>query len=132
MKIQLTIQGSSIRGISSFYDEINRVFMADEEWQIADSLDALDDLLYGGFGAARGATELEINWPDVEFSRTALGYEETKRYYLGKLKPGSPFNKAFFLEKLKALNNGNGKTYFDLVMEIFSSHANITILTNQR
>ena len=71
MKVQLTLEGSSIRGIASFYQEINRVFMAKEYWDIANSLDALDDLLYGGFGAAKGATQLEITWPDIESSKSS-------------------------------------------------------------
>ncbi|WP_035360804.1 ribonuclease inhibitor [Dyadobacter alkalitolerans] len=127
--MQLTIQGSSIHGIASFYREINRLFMADEEWQIAESLDALDDLLYGGFGAAKGATALEITWLDMEISRLSLGYEETRRYYLEKLRPGSPFNKALFSEKLKALESSEGKTYFDLVMDVFASHPAISVVS---
>lgn len=126
--MQLTIQGSSIRGIASFYTEINRLFMADEEWQIAESLDALDDLLYGGFGAAKGATALELIWLDMEISRLSLGYEETRRYYLEKLRPGSPFNKALFSEKLKALETSEGKTYFDLVMDVFASHPTVIVV----
>ncbi|MCE7070724.1 ribonuclease inhibitor [Dyadobacter sp. CY327] len=126
--MQLTIQGSSIQGIASFYTEINRLFMADEEWQIAESLDALDDLLYGGFGAAKGATALELIWLDMETSRLSLGYEETRRYYLEKLRPGSPFNKALFSEKLKALETSEGKTYFDLVMEVFASHPAVIVV----
>ncbi|MCF2498291.1 ribonuclease inhibitor [Dyadobacter chenhuakuii] len=126
--MQLTIQGSSIQGIASFYTEINRLFMADEEWQIAESLDALDDLLYGGFGAAKGATALELIWRDMEFSRLSLGYEETRRYYLEKLRPGSPFNKALFSEKLKALETSEGKTYFDLVMDVFASHPTVIVV----
>lgn len=35
MKVQLTLEGSSIQGIASFYREINRGFMAEEEWDIA-------------------------------------------------------------------------------------------------
>jgi RNAse (barnase) inhibitor barstar len=130
-KMQLIIQGSSIRGIASFYREINRVFMADEDWSIAESLDALDDLLYGGFGAAKGAATLEIIWRDMEISRLSLGYEETRRYYLDKLQPGSPFNKALFSERLKALDNSQGKTYFDLIMDVFASHPTIIVVSDQ-
>lgn len=44
----LHIEGASINDIASLYVEINRVFMADEDWQLGASLDALDDLLHGG------------------------------------------------------------------------------------
>lgn len=49
----LTIDGAQINGIEDFYAEINRVFMAQENWQLGASLDALDDMLYGGYGAAQ-------------------------------------------------------------------------------
>lgn len=50
----LVLNGESMGSISGFYREINRVFMASEEWQLGDSLDALDDLLHGAFGAIEG------------------------------------------------------------------------------
>ncbi|RYE19280.1 MAG: hypothetical protein EOP45_12880 [Sphingobacteriaceae bacterium] len=50
MQKRLVIEGDRIFDIPSFYAEINRVLMLDEDWQIGHSLDALNDLLYGGFG----------------------------------------------------------------------------------
>jgi len=41
----LIIDGANIRDIASFYDEINRVFMVGEDWQLGASLDGLDDML---------------------------------------------------------------------------------------
>ncbi|CAG5068079.1 hypothetical protein DYBT9623_00807 [Dyadobacter sp. CECT 9623] len=125
--MQLVINGSSVEDIASFYDEINRVFMADENWKIGPSLDAFDDLLYGGFGAIRNAERVEVVWQDIEKSRAALGYEATKAYFLEKLKPGSPFNKVLFEEKLAALENGTGETYFDTIMHIIAEHKNIAL-----
>jgi RNAse (barnase) inhibitor barstar len=55
----LVLDGSAIHDIAGFYAEINRVFMACEDWQLAPSLDALDDLLYGGYGALAG------HWKDI-------------------------------------------------------------------
>lgn len=37
----LVLDGSAIHDIAGFYAEINRVFMASEDWQLAPSLDAL-------------------------------------------------------------------------------------------
>ena len=125
--MQLVINGSSVEDIASFYDEINRVFMADENWKIGPSLDAFDDLLYGGFGVMRNAQRVEVVWQDIEKSRAALGYEATKAYFLEKLKPGSPFNKVLFEEKLAALENGTGETYFDTIMHIIAEHKNIAL-----
>lgn len=56
----LTIDGSRIHDIPSFYDEINRVFMTGVDWTLGPSLDALDDLLYGGYGALDGDAPVSL------------------------------------------------------------------------
>ncbi|MFX1708758.1 hypothetical protein PV783_32635 [Chitinophaga sp. CC14] len=127
MEQQIIINGDVISDIPSFYREINRVFMAGEDWQLGNSLDAFNDLLYGGFGVIRNNEPVVLLWKNIERSRTALGYAVTKRYYEEKLLPDSPFNKEHFREKLDALNNGTGQTYFDILLEIIAAHPNITL-----
>ena len=126
--MKIIIQGSAIHDIPSFYEEINRVFMADENRNIGNSLDALNDLLYGGFGVLNGKEKVTLLWLDLEKSRQALGYEVTKAYYEQKLKPDSVFNKNLFQKKLTELENGTGETYFDTVLDIISEHPNIDLL----
>jgi len=128
MKKQLIINGDHIHDIPSFYEEINRVFMQEEDWQIGNSLDALNDLLYGGFGVIGGDHPIQLVWLNIDKSKDALGYETTRRYYLEKLKPESPFNKAYFKEQLLALEAGSGQTYFDIVLEIIREHKNIELM----
>lgn len=74
----LHIEGASINDIASLYVEINRVFMADEDWQLGASLDALDDLLHGGYGALAGHAIATVVWRDIAHSRDALGRETTR------------------------------------------------------
>ncbi|MBO0953270.1 ribonuclease inhibitor [Fibrella forsythiae] len=124
---QLTIQGSSINDIASFYEEINRVFMAQENWLIGPSLDALDYLLHGGYGALQGAQSVDLRWHSMDHSRKALGYQTTRAYYLAKLESGSPYNKILFEEKLRALEAGTGQTYFDVIMAIIADHPTIKV-----
>ena len=102
--------------------------MSEEDWKLGNSLDALDDLLYGGFGAIKDAANVEIEWLKSDESKTALGYDVTKAYYLQKLEPGSPFNKDLFKEKLAALENGTGETYFDLIINVINDHANVKLI----
>lgn len=128
MKKQIILNGHSIKDLPSFYEEINRVFMADEDWEIGPSLDALDDLLYGGFGALKNHEEIQFVWKHISQSREALGYETTKAYYEAKLQPGSPFNVPLFQEKLRALESGSGPTYFDLILEIIAEHPTIELV----
>lgn len=127
MEQQIIIDGDLISDIPSFYRELNRVFMAGEDWKLGNSLDAFNDLLYGGFGAIKNNGPVRLLWRNMEKSREALGYDVTKRYYEEKLQPDSPFNKEHFREKLDALNNGRGQTYFEILLEIIAAHPNITL-----
>ncbi len=118
------IEGTSITNIPSFYAEINRVYMAGENWKIG-SLDGFDDLLYGGFGILQQAKKQTIIWRDIDHSRTALGVATTRSYYLEKLTANATFNQAYFQQKLADLQAGKGQTYFDIVAEIIQSHPKI-------
>ena len=104
--------------------------MSDENWKIGQSLDAFNDLLYGGFGAIKSREPIELIWSNSEESRQALGYEVTKAYYDEKLKPDSPFDKKMFREKLAALENGNGETYFEIILSVIADHPNIDLILN--
>lgn len=123
----IIIEGKNIHDIPSFYKEVNRVFMYNESWDIGESLDAFNDLLYGGFGCITSGTETKIIWHDIEYSKAALGYNVTKEYYNNKLKPGSPFNKEHFKKKLQQIESGTGQTYFDIILEIIAQHPDIIL-----
>ena len=127
MKKQITLKGSLVKDIETFYIEINQVFMSGESWVLGNSLDAFDDLLYGAYGVIKGKEPIRLVWLDAEKSREALGYNTTRTYYEEKLKPDSPFNKIMFQEKLTALENGTGETYFDLLVSVISEHENIEL-----
>ena len=120
----VVIEGTRIADIPSFYAEINRVYMAEESWQIG-SLDGFDDLLYGGFGKLQDAKKQTIIWKDIASSRAALGVTTTLAYYQEKLTANSPFNHTYFQQKLADLQAGKGQTYFDIVAEIIQSHPKI-------
>ncbi|QJB31941.1 ribonuclease inhibitor [Chitinophaga oryzae] len=123
------IEGSRINAIPDFYAEINRLFMAGEDWKLGNSLDGFNDLLHGGFGAITGDERVVLVWKDIAHSKAALGVEATRKYYEEKLSPGAPFNRRYFEEKLKELEEGRGQTYFDIVMEIIADHPDITVVS---
>jgi len=126
---QIEIQGSAVNDIASFYEEINRVFMEGEDWTIGQNLDAFNDLLVGGYGALQGAQSVDLVWYDMDHSQQALGHQTTRAYYLDKLRPGSPYNKKLFEEKLAALESGRGETYFDTILAILSEHPIIKVIS---
>ena len=124
---QITMEGKNIHDISSFYKEVNRVFMQDEDWELGESLDAFNDLLFGGIGIAKGLTSIRLVWNNSDICRHTLGYEITKAHYLKKLEPDSPFNRTYVEQKLTDLEAGNGQTYYEIILEIIAEHPNIQL-----
>ena len=127
MKI-LTIVGHNITDIPSFYDEINRVFMADVGWTLGQSLDAFNDMLHGGYGAIAGNEPIRIVWQDIGNSRLALGLETTRDFLQNKLLQPEVFNAHLILNQLSELDGGAGKTYFEIIIEIIADHPNIELV----
>lgn len=124
----LTIDGARIHDIPSFYDEINRVFMSDENWKLGASLDALNDMFYGGYGAAKGEEPVVLIWTHMDKSRAALGLDTTRRFYRDKLKHPDIFNVGQIEALLSKLESGEGPTYFEIVLEIIAEHPRIELV----
>ncbi|MFK4873426.1 ribonuclease inhibitor [Novosphingobium sp. ZW T3_23] len=125
---QFEIEGSRIIDILSFYAEINRLLMADETWQLAESLDALNDVLYGGYGAIQGKEPVRIVWKDMPATKAALGRAATSAFLKARLATRTMFNGRPIVDQLAAMENGEEATYFDVIMEVFSEHPNIEIV----
>ena len=114
----ITIEGGRIHDIPSFYDEINRVFKAPDDWKLGPSLDALNDMLYG-------YSDIEIIWRDAQMSKAALGHETTRQHYVNKLSRPNTYNVKRIESDIAALDAGTGPTYFDIVLDIIASHSSI-------
>lgn len=125
---EIEIDGSAVHGIPSLYAELNRVLMPDEDWTLGESLDALDDLLYGGFGVLHGAEPVRVIWRDSAIARAALGPEATRAYYRAKLERPDVYAAPVARRALEALEAGEGETYFALVTRVFRDHANIDLV----
>lgn len=129
--LTMYLEGSTITDIASFYKQLNEQLMRDEDWQLGESLDAFDDLLYGGYSKWKDYDQLEIVWKDIAVSERYLGMATTKAYYQKKLGDDRFFNQDFVKEKLKQLEAGTGQTYFDILMEIVESHhEKVTLVKN--
>lgn len=122
------IDGSRVEDISSLYAEFDRVLMPNEPWRLGESLDALDDLLYGGIGELVGAKQVRIVWNDHAHSRAALGREATLAYYDAKIAQPDVFNVAHFAERRAELERTGAPTYFDLVQDVFAAHPEIELV----
>lgn len=125
--LTLRLDGLRICDIPSFYDEINRVFMAGEDWRLGPSLDALDDMLRGGYGALHNTEEARVIWAEHAASAEALGVEVTRAQLLAKLEDPR-FDQAIARRKLDRLVAEGGPTYFDTVLEVFADHPRIELV----
>ncbi len=128
--LALVLDGSAIDDIAGFYAEINRVFMANEDWELGPSLDALDDLLYGGYGALAGHASATVHWTHIAHSRAALGVAATRAWLQEKQARPGMFNAAGIATQLDALERGVGQTYFDIIMEVFAAHPTLQLRTD--
>ncbi|WP_370582270.1 ribonuclease inhibitor [Plantibacter sp. VKM Ac-2880] len=127
MPTTFRIDGSEIHDIASFYDVMNALLMRDEDWDLGPSLDALDDVLYGGIGALRDLDEVRFVWTEHERSRAALGVAATRTWLQQKLDRGAPFDTAHITTQLDDLDTGRGTTYFELILEVFAGHPGLRL-----
>ena len=127
---KIIIEGKNINNIETFYEEVNRVFMSQENWKIAQSLDAFNDLLYGSFGEIKGKEKIQLIWKDIEQNQKSLGFQTTLEFYQNKLKSPEIFNRKFVLSKIDELHNGVGLTFFEIILEIIADHENIILIND--
>lgn len=119
---QYRIDGAAVHGISDLYEQFNRELMADQDWRLGSSLDGLNDVLYRIDSEIREGVPATFVWLDHAHSRDALGFEETQRWLSNKLAQPSSFNQGRIQSELEELQNGIGKTYFEIILEIFADH----------
>ena len=130
MMKKIIIEGKNINNIEIFYEEVNRVFMSHENWKIAQSLDAFNDMLYGSFGEIKGKEKIQLIWKDMEQNQKSLGFQTTLEFYQNKLKSPEIFNQKLVLSKIDELHNGVGLTFFEIVLEIIANHENIILIND--
>ena len=129
MTKKICINGNNISDKKSLYQEINRVFMAKEDWKIGESLDALNDLFYGGFGLIDGNEPVELIWTNFNHNKELFGFDYTMEFYQEKLKQPKVFSTKIIQQNISDLENGKGLTYFEMILEIIAEHKNITLIT---
>ena len=114
---QVVIDGEHFSDLAGFYAEASRVFGSPEGSPIR-SMDALNDVLRGGFGEHETYEPLEIRWLNAEKSREDLGYEATARYFESVLERCHPDNRERVEKRLAAAREGKGPTVFDLILSV--------------
>ncbi|NCC68818.1 MAG: hypothetical protein EOM14_11630 [Clostridia bacterium] len=72
---EIIIDGSFFDDIEGFYKEIERKFTKDLSFSLGHNLDALNDILRGGFGLHKYGEPISIKWIHFSKSRLDLGNE---------------------------------------------------------
>ena len=126
-KKTIIINANHFSDLATFYEEMDKLFMQNMDWKMGYSLDALNDILYGGFGVFEPGEPVLVLWQNLSKSKNDLGVEETRKNYQWKIDTGFPYNVKLFQEKLVELENGTGQTLFDIIIEIFEDHKNIEL-----
>ncbi len=118
------INSSNFDNLEGFYTHIYALMDWQEDWEPAHNLDALNDVLYSGFGAE----PVTLIWEDFTKSENDLGITATQAFYQNKIKQGKPYNIDWAKEQLNALMTGEGQTLFEIIVEIIQSHKQITLI----
>jgi RNAse (barnase) inhibitor barstar len=112
------LDGNRISTMEDFFAEVDRVLMPNVDW--GRNLDALNDILRGGFGTPKlGFT---ILWKEHALSRARLGYPETVRQLERRLGECHPSNRLAIAKQLEQARLGVGPTVFDWLVEIVRDH----------
>ena len=112
------IDGDDFATLQEFYDVVSRVLIPGAEW--GHNLDALNDILRGGFGTPEGG--FILRWKNSAISREQLGYPETVRQLERRLTHCHPTNRQSVGEDLERARRGLGATVFDWLVEIVQVH----------
>lgn len=123
MEKEFTLNGNDFDDLEGFYTEIYKLMTLYEDWEPAHNLDALNDMLYSGFGE-----EAILIWKNSEKSKIDLGSEATIDFYQNKINHGKPFNVEWAMEKLNEIQEGKGQILFEIILEIFDEHPRIDLV----
>ncbi len=118
LKKTFEIDGENFHTLEEFYDEVSRVLIPETDW--GRNLNALNDVLRGGFGTPQGG--FLLRWKHSELSRQRLGYPETIRQLQHQLHRCHPSNRAFIEHDLGFAQAHRGSTVFDWLIELIRTH----------
>jgi RNAse (barnase) inhibitor barstar len=126
-KKTILLDGNEFFDLHSFYDVVENGFTKDLGWDMGRNLDAFHDVLRGGFGVYEFAEPVRLIWVHSDKSRKDLGWKETMKYISAKLTTCHPSHVEFVKRDLALAESHEGKTLFDLLVEIIKRHDHIEL-----
>lgn len=122
--MSIIISGNDFTDINGFYEAIYSKMQLFEDWIPANNLDALNDILYSGFGK----NPIILVWEKSSKSKTDLGKEATIAFYQNKINIGKPYNVDWATTKRNEVIAEKGQTLFEIIIEIIESHSHIELI----
>jgi len=114
----IEIDGLAFNTLDGFYDVFGDVVL--NRTQYGRNLDALNDVLRGGFGTPDGG--FILRWKNAAVSGKTLGLIETIRFLERKLTTCHPSNVEYVRDDLMHARNGEGETLFDIICGLIRNH----------
>lgn len=118
MKAVYEIDGRDFETVEEFYDVVSRVLIPGVYW--GHNLDALNDILRGGFGTPEGG--FILRWKNSAVSHERLGYPETVRQLELRLSRCHPSNREWVRQDLERARQCVGPTAFDWLVDVIEIH----------
>lgn len=118
MRYKMIIDGSKFSTIEEFFDESVRLLTKNLSWEPGRGMDSFHDLLRGGFGVHEVGESIDFYWIHANKSRKDLGYEETALHWEKISQKCHPTNYGMMTQKIKAAQNHEGETLFDMITSI--------------
>jgi hypothetical protein len=112
------LDGAEFRDLKGFASLFSAVVLDGHVW--SGNLDALNDVLRGGFGTPAGGFVLRVL--NCREARQALGYAETARWFEEHASTCHPSNRDDKRRRAQEARAGVGETLFDMVLEIIRLH----------
>ncbi len=117
------IDGKQFSDLDGFYDHVGDILCPGFDW--GRNLDALNDILRGGFGAFDYGEPIEILWHNCDKSKRDLGWEATIKQLRSMLAKCHPSSRPTIERLLTDTRNNRGQTVFDWIVDLFMSHDHI-------
>ena len=124
---EIIIDGNNFANLTEFYDEVENKLTKGLDWKIGRNLDALNDVLRGGFGIHAYEEPILIRWINADKSKKDLGQSETIKYIEQMLKKCHASNIPSVKKDLKKVKDGKGEMLFEAIVGIARGHEHIEL-----
>ncbi len=119
------IDGAKFSDFEGFMEYMQGVLLDNSYNHKLEGLDALADVLEGGFGVYGLKDEVRVKWKEYKKSKQDLGEVETYKYLSENLESCHPTNKEEVKEMIMFAQTDNRYTLFYFILDVFFEAKNV-------